>query len=456
MENIKSGKIQTEGLIFFVLLSGSRHTDEIKEIIDEKFTPVKLGTLYASISKMLASKTIQEFRASSVNGSRRKYYKITPFGLKTYNTKYASLFEGVDALPPVKNNFENAFDKIVSKRQSKPKTAVKDEETTANDNIVVETENPVDYSEYFNAINDTQNNEIDFSILDNSTSETTDNNKIQDSTTDFSSLDGEDTTFDDSVNFNDSETNNETYNKPLFDRDEIEKSTQFGNKLDKGVDYDSFISSNYEYSSVLSKIFPKQTNYLHNEPVKTDETISLTQETITEKQVNGDWSDIYELSEKDGIKMHTSSDTNRYRGSKILVNKLLLFTSIALLCAGILEFLLLNLFFINKIEFSSTTFIKIIVIFASLTLVTTILFIINPSYSKKDLPRFINAIEIALILAISAIIITFAVTAIKNVDFYNVNEMFYNLILPSITLLNVPLFVVIEYALAKLEFFQSI
>ena len=43
-------------------------------------------------------------------------------------------------------------------------------------------------------------------------------------------------------------------------RDEIEKSTQFGNKLDKGVDYDSFISSNYEYSSVLSKIFPKQTN----------------------------------------------------------------------------------------------------------------------------------------------------------------------------------------------------
>ncbi len=469
MENIKSNKIQTEGLIFFVLLSGSRHTDEIKDIIDKKFTSVKLGTLYASISKMLASKTIQEFRASSGDGSRRKYYKITPSGLKVYNSKYASLFEGVELLPPADNNFENSLNKIVSKRQSKGVQKSQDFETVNSEqsskNLVEETESKVDYSEYFNAINDYQNSDVDFSALENSTLDNSSlesaNNSLDDvkidSNNDFSDF---------ANSFNDKNVfeaqNNiqeqKTTKKPLFDREEIEKSSYINhNNEEKGVDYDSFVSSHYEYSSVLNKIYPKQTNYVYNEDNKEDiEPITSEKPLINNANVNNDWSDIYALSEKDGIKMHTSSDTNRYRGSKILVNKLLFFTSLALLGAVFIEFILFNLIFLHKVDFSSISFITITAIFSSLALVAAILFILNPIYAKKDLPKFINALEISLILAISAIIITFATTAIKGIDFYNGSETFNSLILPSIMFLNAPLFTVIEYAFSKLEYFQSL
>ena len=47
-------------------------------------------------------------------------------------------------------------------------------------------------------------------------------------------------------------------------------------------------------------------------------------------------------------------------------------------------------------------------------------------------------------------------TAIKGVDFYNLNEMFYSLILPATMAINAPIFVLIEYSLAKLDFFQTL
>ena len=40
------------------------------------------------------------------------------------------------------------------------------------------------------------------------------------------------------------------------------------------------------------------------------------------KENSANWNDVYELAEKDGINIKISSDTNRYQGSKILLNKL--------------------------------------------------------------------------------------------------------------------------------------
>jgi putative effector of murein hydrolase len=84
-----------------------------------------------------------------------------------------------------------------------------------------------------------------------------------------------------------------------------------------------------------------------------------------------------------------------------------------------------------------------------------IIFAISPHNKIKDLPRFINVIEIALIITISTIIICFATAAIREIDFKSMTEIFNNLIFPSATSLAIPLFFIVEYLLAKLDFFQS-
>ncbi|MBO5852146.1 MAG: PadR family transcriptional regulator [Clostridia bacterium] len=464
MENIKSYKGQTEGLIYFVLLSGARHTDEIKELIDKHFTTVKLGTLYAQISKMTANKLIQEFRASSSDGSRRKYYKITPSGLKVYNQKYATLFDGVELLEPSNYDFENTAFKNIASKRSKTKV-VNEEPNKANEN-----------KDYYIATHDVDK-EIDFSMFD-SVLDNVDNQSAQ-SLYDLPSIDipnseiksenvnGYEEEFEEVDNayvLNDTQPISIVENtvntpsqpsEPMFSRHEIEESALESAKNSKDkVDYDSFINLQYEYTDVLNKIFPKpKAESQLNEDVES----AVTEEQVqTIKPQNSDWSDIYEISQKEGLKVRTSSDTNRYRGSKISMNKLLFFTCLAIFAIATFEFLLFNLILRGKIEYNENALLTIVLIFGTAVLASLIALILNPSYTIKDLPRFINSFEIALILAISSIIIIFALTAIKGVDFYNLNEMFNNLILPSIMVINAPLFIVIEYALAKLEFFQTL
>ncbi len=462
MENIKSFKGQTEGLIYFVLLSGARHTDEIKELIDKHFTTVKLGTLYAQISKMTANKLVQEFRASSSDGSRRKYYKITPSGLKVYNQKYATLFDGVELLEPSNYDFENTAFKSIATKRSKTKV-VKEEPNKTEEN-----------KNYFDATHDVDK-EIDFSMFDSVFNEV--NNEFE-NVLDLPSIDmpnseikGENVSgyeeefeeIDKAYVLNDTQPINNVENavktpsqptKPLFLREEIEESALENAKIAKDkVDYDSFINLQYEYTDVLNKIFPKPKNEEQNALI---ESAVTEEQTIAKKPQNNDWSDVYELSQKEGLKVRTSSDTNRYRGNKISINKLLFFTCLTIFGIATLEFLLFNLILKGKIEYSNNALVTIAIIFGTAVGVSLIALILNPTYSKKDLPRFINSFEIALILAISSIIIIFALTAIKGVDFYNLNEMFYNLILPSVMVINAPLFIVIEYAYAKLEFFQTL
>ncbi|MBR5439643.1 MAG: PadR family transcriptional regulator [Clostridia bacterium] len=466
MENTKSFKGQTEGLIYFVLLSGSRHTDEIKELIETRFASVKLGTLYAQISKMTTNKTIKEFRASSSDGSRRKYYQITPLGLKTYNQKYAALFEGEELIPSSNYDFENtAFNNIASKRSKKKVEAQKEVENevkneTYND-FTHDVDKEIDFSMFETDLNNDNAPNLalqnDISLDDVPSIETPYNAILNDN---FGGLSEEFEESDSAYLLDSDETSKPIVNDepvqraPMFSRSEIEESAveSAKNSYNK-VDYDSFASLQYEYSGVLNKIFPK--------PQSAEQTTSQNEVIEEEKQPinavhNNDWSDIYAMSEKDGIKVRTSSDTNRYRGNKISVTKLIFFTCLTLFGVAMLEFLLFNLIFKGQIEYSQSSLITIALIFGTAVLVSLIVFILNPSYSKKDLPRFINSFEIALILAISSIIIIFALTAIKGIDFYNFNDMFYNLILPSVMVINMPIFVVIEYAFSKLEFFQTL
>ena len=133
-----------------------------------------------------------------------------------------------------------------------------------------------------------------------------------------------------------------------------------------------------------------------------------------------------------------------------------MFTSLITLGLSIITYLILvGIFASSGVKFNVTQFITLGAIFGVITIVFLIVFAISPHNKIKDLPKFINTIEIALIITISTIIICFAISAINEIDFKSMPAIFNNLILPSVTSLSIPVFFIAQYLLSKLEYFQS-
>ena len=137
-ENLRG---QTNSIILFILLNGDRHTDELKEIIDENFSTVKIGTLYSIISRMKTQGQISEYRASSSDGSRRKYYKITEAGKKVFFDEYYEMFEGV-----------NLPENIKTEEEKQPEITKNVEEVDENEDLYLKYIKKAEESESYNDI----------------------------------------------------------------------------------------------------------------------------------------------------------------------------------------------------------------------------------------------------------------------------------------------------------------
>lgn len=391
MGNNELFKGQTDGIILFILSKANRHTDELKQIIDEKFSTVKIGTLYSIIARLKTQKLITEYRASSLDGSRRKYYQITDSGKVLFNKKYKDLFAGIyieepeTTTPPVFEEKQDINEPIVEE-----KAEIKVDEPIINDPAS-------DYASFINPNSSDETIEnIDFSAFEEVKQETeTINAPINEETPQETVKE---------------ETKSEfiPYLKPtvLSSTTDNEVVSQ-QNFLDK--DYDSVVNSEYDYKNVLDKLYPKpkvQKVEIY------DETQELIQEKEDFKENSANWNDVYELAEKDGIKIKISSDTNRFQGSKILINKLNLLTSLITLGAVLLTYVILTAF-LSNVAFNGAQFVTLLGVFGGISAILLIVFAISPHNKIKDLPRFINVIEIALIITISTIIVCFALSAIR-------------------------------------------
>ena len=409
-ENLRG---QTNSIILFILLNGDRHTDELKEIIDEKFSTVKIGTLYSVISRMKTQGQISEYRASSSDGSRRKYYKITDAGKKLFFDEYYDLFEGITL--PEKQEI----------KEEQPAPELPDENEEIYLKYIKKAETADSYGD------------IDFSQV------TLDEEKPADLVVD-----------------NEPEIDNVTP-PPIFTDNQDESD-----EIDvKGIDYDSVVSSEYEYKSVLHKLFPKSNNYAENyyndysygnsEP-EIKEHVNIEQDAKNEAvDQQGVFDTIYDLSKKENIKIRTSGDTNRYQGTKILVNKLRFHSAILIFIVAILEYLLTTLIFAS-VSFSGSTLTKISIIFGAFTVIMGLIYALKYNHTVKDLPKFINSIELAIIVTIGTIIITLCIASINSINMYNFNEVYSSILLPAIMAINLPLYVAIVHFLSKLEIYQTI
>lgn len=410
-ENLRG---QTNSIILFILLNGDRHTDELKELIDENFSTVKIGTLYSIISRMKTQGQITEYRASSNDGSRRKYYKITELGKKLFLDEYFELFEGV---------------KLIEKEQPESiEEKIEPEIVDENEELYLKY---IKKAETADAYGD-----IDFSnvIVDNNEPAPKEEPKVQE---DISEI---------------------VDNSPIFNEDnEVQE--------EKGVDYDSVVSSNYEYKSVLNKLFPKSSAYsdenYFQDYAYTDSSSLKEPETETENSqpilnTQQTFDTIYDLSEKENIKIRTSVDTNRYQGTKILANKVRFHSAIILLVLSVLEYLLTSFIFASSVTFSGSTLLRIAIIFGAFAVVMGVIYAVKYNHTVKDLPKFINSIELAIIVTIGTVIITLCIASISGINMYKFNEVYNAILLPSIMSCNLPIYVAIVHFLSKLDFYQTV
>ncbi len=389
MNNTEKYKGQTVGVILYVLLSGDRHTDELKEIIDTKFSEVKIGTLYSIISRMKAQDLIVEYRASSNDGSRRKYYKISENGRKVYGESYFELFK--DAEPLVKEVEEE-----IKNEPKKPEI----------DNVFLEYVKKAESEDF--------TGDIDFSsVVIEKKAEVIEQKPVQ----------------------------------AVEQEQVIIKPQELNLPEQHPVDFDSLVGSEYEYNSVLNKLFPKANSQIAD---ATQESVEIQENDPT------DFTNVYEFSERENVKIRTSSDTNRYQGTKILDRKLKFHASLIILGLSIIEYLILSLIFIGSVPFSLANLGKISAIFGSFAILMLVIYLLGLKHTGKDLPKFINVYEIALAITIAFTIITFAVASIRGIDYQNANQVFNMLVLPITMSVNCPIYVTTVHLLSSLDFYQTV
>lgn len=421
-----------DGIILYVLKSGDRHTDELKEIINSLFFEIKVGTLYSVITRLKNQKYIDEYRSSS-DGSRRKFFTITKSGSEFFEKEYSEKFIYA---PQIEERLVKVIEEPVVKEPKQPKDKKVDEYEdyvkSVQNNDYVETINEIDFSK----ITDFENfnlNEAPATNVENDVKEEVREVFVE-----------EPVEIKPSVN---------PY-MPIYNNTDVEQPKP-------EIDYDSVNNTSFEYKSVLNDLFPKRNSVEQSfnvyKPYESNNTYveEPVAPTVTEIK-SADFDDIYTYAEKDGISIRTSSDTNRYQGSKILNNLLRFHTSILWYVLIILEYLLLNLFFSGSVSFNGSVFGKVCLFTAVVPIISLIIYLTNTRYSVKDLPRFRDVIEITLIIAISAIIITIALSAINEVNYKEISELYYNVFVPCLIAINAPVFIIIKYFLSNLEFYQTI
>ena len=249
----------------------------------------------------------------------------------------------------------------------------------------------------------------------------------------------------------------EIKNEPIFKEQEVVED----NESKVSNDFDSVISSKYEYKSVLTKLFPKPSkntyfDYDFEAYTQPKEEVQDVKVNVIEEENTSSLDELYELSEKENVKIRTSNDTNRYQGTKILSNKLRFHSSILLTVIAVLEYLLMTLIFSSSVKFETSTLLKIGLIFGSFTLLNGLIYLFRTNHSVKDLSKFINSFEIALVLTISVIIISICIASINSIDVYSFESVYNYIILPSVMAVNIPIFVLLMHFLSKLEIYQTV
>ncbi len=249
-----------------------------------------------------------------------------------------------------------------------------------------------------------------------------------------------------------------------------------------------------EYKSILSSLFPKENKEEEISDEKTEKPLEETKsvaaeipesvptrgevenfrdeniseyerslaiernsEQTTEKRVDerkqsyggdsSDFSDLYAMAAREGFKIKTSSNTNKFSGKRILINKLNCVSALTSYMLLFVEMLILNICLSGVLGWQPLTKIIIVASTAAFPVLMLLIFAFNRNRKVKEISPFKDAIEISLIATFQITIIILCVALFVSVDFGDFKAVCEFVLLPFILTVNIPIFFIIKYAL---------
>ena len=196
----------------------------------------------------------------------------------------------------------------------------------------------------------------------------------------------------------------------------------------------------------------KETAY--EESVKTEIVSPVEVKHLPEKEPvryaqtdTADFSDLHSMAIREGFKVRTSTNTNRFAGTEILINKLRLHSALIFFALMLIEGLVLNFALAPVLAWKPAVKFIILGCLAVYPIITLILYIINKDASVYDISSFKDALSVALIITFQLAILILCVALFVSVDFNNFKEVATFILLPFIFAINIPVYFILKYTL---------
>ena len=210
--------------------------------------------------------------------------------------------------------------------------------------------------------------------------------------------------------------------------------------------------SNYQSETNVEETYSKE-ELVVEEKTKQEKIEEKPTEKTSDKPVRyeqqdpSDFSDLYAMANREGFKIRTSHNTNKFVGNQILLNKLVLHSSLVFFIILALECLILNFALSSILNWKLSVKLIILGGLAIFPLVSLIVYLINSKRSVYEVAQFKDAMSVALIITFQLAIIILCVALFVSVDFNNFKEVTTYILLPFILAINIPLYFILKYSL---------
>lgn len=166
-----------------------------------------------------------------------------------------------------------------------------------------------------------------------------------------------------------------------------------------------------------------------------------------------DFTDLKEKVEQDGYKLSVSTKENKIKTGTLYINKLNLFSALAMSIVALLEFLIFSVCTKGLITYDAWTVIIVVLLIAVLPITFFAVFRKNPLKTSQSLKK--DGVLYSAIIAFNLILFTVVLNLLFGVDLGNKTNLALFLILPIILIIDCVLYYLIRYALSPIKSFTS-
>ncbi len=190
------------------------------------------------------------------------------------------------------------------------------------------------------------------------------------------------------------------------------------------------------------------------EKLNFNETITTVDYNEHKAQNNGkiDFGDLVIKATQEGYKIRISSKDSGVSDGKLLINKLNLCSALLVYLVFLVEFLVLSLTGYDILGINTLGVVLTLVIASIFPIIYSVLFFRKPAKRTNKL-IYADSILTVTIIVFNLLLITFAGNLIFSVDFTNTFSLLSYFVLPAIIYLDVLVYYVVKYFIAKSKLF---